>query len=244
MIMDFYYINKFQIFISFFVGFLFGLIIFCLLYLISVLKQLKKNIKKTKNKNDKLKNEDINILIQDKQNIFKENIKSKPEDYMLFLFHNCKNLVLEISSGFYPDSSAPYLEITIEESLLLMQYLHDRINDLFNKKIIFFFKKMTLKQIFVLKQKLVDKKYIDKYRKTNKIFNIFSNTLNIINPFHWAKKIFIKLCYNKLIDKIGCLIISMVGEEVSQVYSKQRFIADESKDINDIINEIDKELKK
>ncbi|WP_323847768.1 MAG: hypothetical protein Q2306_00275 [Phytoplasma sp.] len=235
--------NNLNIFISFFVGFCFGLVIFCLLYLFSVLKQFNKKIQKIKNKNDKLTNADINKLIKNTQDMFKKDIKTNQDNYMLYLLQNCKSLILSISYGFYPNSSVPYLEITIEESLLLMQYMHDRIDDLFNKKIIFFFKKMTLKQIFILKHKLIDKKYIEKYQKTNKILNIASNTLNVINPFHWAKKIFTKLCYNTLIDKIGCLIISIVGEEVAQIYSKQRFVKDKNIDINDILNELNEEIK-
>lgn len=233
---------KFQIFTAFFAGLIIGFTIFSLLYLYSVLKNLNKQKNKIKDiKNDKLSNEEMNKLIKKKQKIFRKDIKKNPNDYMPSLLNNCKNLILEASSIFYPNSPFPYLEITIEEGLTLIKYLHDRLENLFDKKIIFYFRKMTLRQIFVLKQKLIDKKYLKKYQKTNKILNFVSNTLNCFNPFHWAKKIFIKLAYSKILDKIGCAIILIIGEEIYQIYSKKMFTP--TQNINDILNELEEEIE-
>ncbi|AYJ01276.1 hypothetical protein CWO85_01910 [Candidatus Phytoplasma ziziphi] len=231
--------DNFRFFISFFAGLISGFIFFSLVYLFSILRNFNKNIYQTENKNDKLSNEDMNELIKEKQAIFKQDIKKKPDDYISSLLFNCKNLILEVSSTFYPKSEFPYLELNIKESLALIQYVHDRLDSLFNKKIIFYFKKMTLKQIFVLKQKLVDKKYVQKYRKTRKIYNIFSNTLNLLNPFHWVKTTFMKIFYDKIIIKIGCSIITIMGEEIYQVYSKKIF---ETQNIDDILNELEKDI--
>ncbi|MDC9031809.1 hypothetical protein [Columbia Basin potato purple top phytoplasma] len=233
---------KFQIFAAFFAGLIIGFAIFSLLYLYSVLKNLNKQKNKIKDiKNNKLSNEEMNKLIKEKQKIFQEDIKDNPDDYIPSLLNNCKNLILETSSIFYPNSPFPYLEITIEEILTLIKYLHDRLENLFDKKIIFYFRKMTLRQIFVLKQKLIDKKYLKKYQKTNKILNFASNTLNCFNPFHWAKKFFIKIAFSKILDKIGCTIILIIGEEIYQIYSKKIFSP--TQNINDILNELEKELK-
>ncbi|WAN63617.1 hypothetical protein RS022_08180 [Candidatus Phytoplasma rubi] len=229
-----------KIFISYFAGLISGFIFFSLLYLFSILRNFNKNIYKTENTNDKLSNEDMNKLIKDKQEIFQKDIKKKPDDYISFLLINCKNLILEVSSTFYPESDFPYLELNIKESLALIHYVHDRLDSLFNKKIIFYFKKMTLRQIFVLKQKLVDQKYVHKYRKTRKIYNVFSNTLNLLNPFHWVKITFMKIFYNKIIVKIGCSIITIMGEEIYKVYSKKIF---ETQNIDDILKELEQEIK-
>lgn len=77
-------LNNYKIFISYFVGLISGFIFFSLVYLFSILRNFNKNIYKTENTNDKLSNEDINKLIKEKQEIFRQDIKKKPDDYISF----------------------------------------------------------------------------------------------------------------------------------------------------------------
>lgn len=79
-----------------------------------------------------------------------------------------------------------------------------------------------------------------KYRKTRKIYNVFSNTLNLLNPFHWVKTTFMKIFYDKIIFKIGCSIITIMGEEIYKIYSKKIF---ETQNIDDILKELEQEIK-
>ncbi|QTX03049.1 hypothetical protein LFWB_4830 [Candidatus Phytoplasma luffae] len=230
----------FSTFVAFLTGFFSGFLVFLLLYSFSMIRTFnkKKNIKETKNNNFSKK--DMLELIEKKQKKFQEENQKKNDDYFLHLFQNCQELILEISSKFYPDSSFPYLELTLDEVLILVQYIHDRVDELFNKKILFLFRRITLKKIILLRKSILEKKYIQKYKKTNKVLSRISNVVNVINPFHWTKKIFFKLFYNKILTKIGDTIILILGEEIYKIYSKTIFKSELN--LNDLMEEIEKEL--
>ncbi|MDV3167925.1 MAG: hypothetical protein Q8781_00425 [Candidatus Phytoplasma stylosanthis] len=228
-------------FLTFMIGFFSGFISFLLLYFFSVFRKFNNKHRLKQEENSSFSVEEMKNLIQEKQKQFKEDNEKNSDEYMLLLVRNCQSLLFEVSSKFYPNSPFPYLELTIDESLILVKYVQFRIDELFNKNIISLFRKITLRKIMTLKQTLVDKKYVDKYKKTNKILNSVSNVVNIINPFHWAKKIFFKTFYNKILEKIGTTIIFIIGEEIYKIYSKKIFETDLN--INDIINSIQEEVK-
>lgn len=241
--LNFYkYAKNFGIFLS---GLFCGCFICVLIYIFYLLKNFNKKFYSLKIEKDDLKYSHLKELILKTQNQFTNDIQHKKNDFFKALLHNSQNLAFQISIDFYPNSPFPYLELTIDESLVLIKYIHERIEKLFDQKIIFIFKKMTLRRIFTLKQKLIDKKYIEKTKKTNKIANICFNTINIFNPFHWAKKIFLKNVYKSIFNQIGRSIILIVGEELYKIYSKQLFKCDEDveKDLNDFLNELKTEIK-
>ncbi|MFR0367727.1 hypothetical protein [Candidatus Phytoplasma palmae] len=229
-------------FTAFFIGLFCGFLLFSLMYLFFIIKNFNKTFHQLKVKNNKLTNEQMNEFIIKAQQKFKKDIKKDKNDYIFSLWRNIHELTYKISSSFFPDSEFPYLELTIDESLVLIKYLHHRIEELFQKRIIFVFKKMTLRRIFTLKKQLVDKKYIDNFKKTNKCINLVSNTLNLFNPFHWTKKIFFNTFYETIISKIGCSIIVITGEEVYKIYSKTLFTADQN--LNKILATLEKEILK
>ncbi|TVY12227.1 hypothetical protein [Candidatus Phytoplasma pini] len=231
-----------QNFFSFSAGLFCGFLLFGLLYIIFVIKKISSGFNNLGTENDILNNQEMENLIKKTQLDFIEDIKKNKDDYLKFLWQHIKNLTLTTSSSFYPKSQYPYLELTLDESLALIRYLHDRIEFLFQQKIISIFKKMTLKNFFILKTNLVDKKYFDKAKKVNKFANFISNTVNILNPFHWIKKIFFRFFYDTLINKIGCAIILIVGEEVYKIYSKKIFQSEQ--DINQILKELQDEINK
>ncbi|WP_457916063.1 hypothetical protein [Candidatus Phytoplasma sacchari] len=236
------FLMQFRFFISFFAGLFFGFIFSFLFYLFFLIKNFNKDFKISKVQNNDLDKKKMFSLIKETQNKFLKDIEQKNDEYIFFLFNNIKSLTLKISSSFYPNSDYPYLELTIEESLALIKYIHKRIELLFEKKIIFMFKKITLRKIFIFRKKMIEKKYIRKFKKTNKLLNIFNNTINIINPFHWMKKIFLNNLYNTLINKIGCSIISISGEEIYKVYSKKIFEYEDEKKIDLFLEELQKKM--
>lgn len=236
------YATNFGIFFS---GLFCGCVICVLIYIFYLLKNFNKKFYSLKIEKDDLKHFRLKELILKTQNQFTNDIQQKKDDFFKALLRNSQNLAFQISVDFYPNSPFPYLELTIDESLVLIKYIHERIEKLFDQKIIFIFKKMTLRRILTLKQKLIDKKYIEKTKKTNKIVNICFNTINIFNPFHWTKKIFLNKVYKIIFNKIGHSIILIVGEELYKIYSKQLFKCDEDveKDLNDFLNELKTEIK-
>ncbi|MDV3164782.1 MAG: hypothetical protein Q8823_00695, partial [Candidatus Phytoplasma australasiaticum] len=81
-----------------------------------------------------------------------------------------------------------------------------------------------------------------KIQKTNKLMNFLSTSVNIINPFYWAKKLFLQRLYHILLDKIGLAIILISGEEVYKVYSKKIFVPDQ--DLKLYLQNLKQELDK
>jgi hypothetical protein len=232
----------FNFFITFFVGMSCGIFCSFLIYLFLFLKNFNKNYKKNKTKNNNLDEQKMNLLIKETQDNFIKDIKQNKDKYMFFLFKNSKELILKVANSFFPNSNYPYLELNIEESLVLIHYIHNRIDKLFEQKILLIFKKTTLRQIFLLRKKIIEKKYISKFKKTNKTISIFSNLVNFINPFHWFKKIFFKTFYNTIMNKIGCAIILIIGEEVYKIYSKTLFKSEQN--IENLLEELKKDLEK
>ncbi|MDV3198366.1 MAG: hypothetical protein Q8888_01745 [Vigna little leaf phytoplasma] len=234
--------EQFKLFISFFIGVFVGCFLFSLIYIYFLFKNFNKNIRLKSTKNNKLNLEQVKDLIKKNQQQFRLDIKKNNNEYFDSLLRNSKNLAFEIATSFYPKSSFPYLELNINEVLILIQYIHDRLVELFDKKIICIFKLMTLRKILILKQKVLNAKNIKKFKKTNKFINFFSNTVNILNPFHWAKKLFLNQIYEVIFYKIGCAFILIVGEEVYKVYSKQIF--NTNQDLDDFLQEIQQEIEK
>ncbi|KAB8121938.1 MAG: hypothetical protein BGWL_c1640 [Candidatus Phytoplasma cynodontis] len=236
------FLMQFRFFLSFFSGFFFGFIFSFLFYLFFFIKNFNKEFKVSKTQNDDLDYDKMLLLIKETQKNFLKNLKKDKDEYIFFLFKNIQEMTLKVASSFYPNSNYPYLELTIEESLTLVKYIHQRIDELFNKKIIFMFKKITLRKIFLFRQKIIKKKYIRKFKKTNKILNIFTNTLNILNPFHWLKKIFLNNLYNILVNKIGCAIIFILGEEIYKIYSKKLFESNDKQNLDDFLEDLQKKI--
>lgn len=233
---------------SFLTGLFTGFVVALLLYIFVSIKNFNKRSKIHKSKYE-ITDEEINQLIKDTQEEFKNNMNEKKDEFMMILYQSVRKLIFETSHKFYPDSPFPYLEITLDESLTFMKYLQQRIDELFENKMVRMFKKMTLRRIFTLKQKLVDKKYIDKYKKTNKAIGFVTGTLNLINPFHWAKKLFFNRFYKSMFEKIGCAILVIVGEEVYKVYSKTIFTSEQNledylKELQEVVKHQEKEEKK
>ncbi|MDO8064211.1 hypothetical protein [Candidatus Phytoplasma bonamiae] len=235
--------NQLKFFGVFLAGFGAGGITFSLVYLFFIVKNFNKNFKISFHEAEDLKeNEKVNKLIKKHQLTFLEKTQQHPQKYMDILFREIQKLTLEIATIFYPKSTSPCLELNLGETLLLIEYLHKRIDILFQNKILCIFKRMTLRQIMVLKYKLINKKYLHKIKKTNKIMNFLSNSVNLINPFHWAKKLFLQRLYHVLLDKIGLAIILISGEEVYKVYSKKIFVPDQ--DLKLYLQNLQQELDK
>ncbi|MDO8054137.1 hypothetical protein OC707_01570 ['Opuntia sp.' phytoplasma] len=227
----------------FLAGFSAGGVTFSLIYLFFIVKNFNKDFKISFNKEEDLaENEKVNKLIKKHQLMFLDKTQENPQKYIEILFQEIKKLTLEIATIFYPKSTSPCLELNLGETLLLIEYLHKRIDILFQNKILCIFKRMTLRQIMVLKFKLINKKYLKKIQKTNKVMNFLSTSVNLINPFYWARKLFLQRLYHVLLDKIGLAIILISGEEIYKVYSKKIFVPDQ--DLKLYLHNLKQELDK
>lgn len=211
---------------------------YCLLSLRSVKKTLSAHILEKTDVNQ----QEIIKLIEAKKKDFKVKMKKDKGNFGDFLITSIRELILEISSQFYPSSKYPYLELTIDESLILMFYINQRVDKVFQNKILRMFRKMTLKRIFIIREMVVKKNMIQKYQKIAKLTNNFNNIRNFFNPFHWFKKIIFDKPLELIYQQIGVSLISITGEEVYKIYSKKIFETEEDleKDLKQVLDAISK----
>ena len=62
--------------------------------------------------------------------------------------------------------------------------------------------------------------------------------INIINPIYWGKKAVTHFSTGMLMNKIVLVIIDIVGNETSKVYSKSVFLKDDDEYIEKVLDNI------
>ncbi|WP_349402159.1 putative membrane protein [Candidatus Phytoplasma solani] len=229
-----------KFFISYLVGFISGFVFFAFVYCWLSLCNIKKSINQSKPEKNDVNQKAIIELIESKKKDFKTKIKKDKDNFGNLLLLSIKELTLEIVTQFYPKSKYPYLELTIDESLILILYINQRIDNIFKNKILRIFRKMTLKRIFIIREAIIKKNIVQKFQKTKKITNTLSNIKNLINPFHWIKKLVFDKPLELIFIQIGVSLISITGEEFYKIYSKKIFEteADVEQDLQKVLESI------
>lgn len=229
---------------SFFVGIGVGFILMLLLYLYAVIKSLNKKLKIRKVDVVDINEEEIKWLIDDAVKRFKNKHVRKENGFAKHLMQTTKELAYDISSKFYPKSKYPYLELTVDETLVLAHYVTNRIEELFDSKLLKLFRRMTLRKVAEInnqKNKIEETKVV-KAAKKFKLGNVFSKTLkviNIANPVTWIKRLTFDQAINLITVKIGIAVVQITGEETYKIYSKKVFNEDKEFDlgVNDLFKD-------
>ncbi len=217
--------------IIFLSGVLFGLLIFGLLYLYSVLKTLKeKKYIIESNLANEIKETDIKEIINEYQ---EEYLSQRKSDNKELADNAMKDAIFgvvhTIATKFFPDSKRPLLELTIDESIMLMRYITNRVDNLLGYRGLKIIRKLKISYIMSLvdtSKKVNNTQVIQQAKKykLTKIIKTGSMIINAVNPFFWMKKIATKITTALIIKKIVLMIISIAGEETYKIYSKQAFI--------------------
>lgn len=221
-------------------GIVIGFIICGISYLIIVLTSINKAGKK----NDQIQysfthQEDVNNFIRGAKDEYKEESETLTVNQKIECIKKiCFQLINDIAKVYYPDSKYPIYEISIEELIVLASYITERIENVFQGKILRKVEKIKISTIFNFldkKKQIEDSKIVKAAEKTHigSIAKMASNVLNAVNPVHWIKKTMISGSINIGTNKIANIIIDIVGNETAKVYSKNLF--------ND--NSIDEEIK-
>lgn len=228
------------------VGILIGFVLATTIYGIYMLVCLKKEEKHRKviSKNT-VTNEEIKAKIEEVKNKFVENTeglttKEKFEE----LGHSLFETMNVVAGTYFPESKYPLYELTIEELIMLLRYVSDRVEDMFSKPFLRPFKKMSVSQIFKfidMRKKMNEKKIVKivTNKKTHKIKDIVLGTLNLLNPIYWIRKIVMGTTLNTALRKACLIIIDIVGEETNKTYSKAIFDKERSIYQNEIDSEIE-----
>ena len=210
-------------------GMVIGFVICSTIYGILLMNSINKKEKEIENIKKDIDDEKIgNIVEQIKNNYVEESEGLSVTSRFDILGKKIIEIVNKISSEYYPESKYPIYELTIEELILFMHYLSNRIGDIFDKPLLAPFKKISIAQIFKIldtKKKIEETKVAKALKKANvgKVSSIIMGGLKYANPIYWVKKLFVGSTINFASRKISLLIIDIVADETNKTYSKSIF---------------------
>lgn len=236
--------------ITFLTGFFFGLVLLSLWYLVAVIASLNKGLRRTKVQEEDIDKKEIEWLIEDAHQTFKNKKLRNEVGYGAHLLNVALELSNDIATKFYPKSKYPYLELSLDETLVLLNYVSKRFNELLEKPVLKMFKGLTLRRLFTLNEtkEKIDKNLIVKTSNKLKINEVVKNTmmtLNVVNPYYWFKRLVLNNVTGAVMVKLGLVIISLTGEETYKIYSKKVFEKEDALDsgIDKIYEDIEADIK-
>jgi len=215
-------------FINFFLGMATGAIAFTAIFVTLLVRGKNLNVESVKKSTVDVDEEELKAMIIEKRKLFKRDKKLGDRSVTKLTFDMSYELIEEIASYFFPESKYPMLELNVHELLDLNHYITDRIKDILDKPVLkntmnlqmtqimsMFDKKKAIQQNKVLK---AAKKY-----KVGKIVKYGGTAINLVNPVYWFRKLVINTSLDAMTKKICVVIIGIVGEETTKVYSKKLF---------------------
>lgn len=246
--------EKWQDIISFrtiailFVGILIGFAICSSIYgilLIKSVRQEEEKCQKTRSTTSMENEEKINQVVNQIKNKYLEtSVGLSVKNRFEILGSKLYQTMQEIASIYYPQSKYPLYELTIEEFILFIHYLSNRIDGVFEKPILKPFKKLSISKIFTIldtKKRIEESKAV-KFAKTTKLGKVKRLVLSIVsimNPIHWLKKLVVSSTIDIAMKKVALLMIDIVADETTKTYSKSIF--DKEKNLRQL--EIEKVLE-
>ena len=236
---------NFATIIAFLMGILLGMALLALIYLFTSLVKLNKDAIKINKRINDISEDEIKKTIAQYQEAFKDEKKRRKAVPLDFFMSSSKEMINDIAKKFYPDSSRPLSELTINELIMLDRYIIDKIDNLLSKRLFNLFRNVRLTTILKLldtKTKIENTSLAKTYKRyrLKKVADVFLSVINVINPYHWFKKLVVNPSLNALINKICLVLYSIIGEETYNVYSKQAFL-NEDDELELLLKEIDKD---
>lgn len=224
------------VFIAFITGIVFGALLIVLFYIYAALRSLRKSRYVVVKGIKQIPQKDIEEMIKTAQS---EYLADRKKEKPVGLDKIIKKLVLDIATLYHPKSKTPLLELTLDETILLSQYIINRLDELLSKRAIKMFKKMRVSTAVSIAK--INQNKAVKTAKKYKIPAVIQNigmVLNLVNPFYWFKKGVIDTSLNLILKKISLIVIAVCGQETYRIFSKQVLVDDETM-ISSMIAEID-----
>ncbi|MCK5761703.1 MAG: hypothetical protein KAH16_02260 [Candidatus Izimaplasma sp.] len=215
-------------FINFFLGMATGAIAFTAIFVFLLVRGKNLNIEDIKRSSVDVDEEELKFLIIEKRKSFKRNKKLGNSSIAKLTFEMSYELIEEIAGYFFPESKYPVLELNVHELLDLNHYITDRIKDILDKPVLKNTMNLQMTQImsmFEKKKQIQENKIIktaQKY-KVGKVVKYGGAALNLFNPVYWFRKLVINTSVDVMTKKVCVVIIGIVGEETTKVYSKKLF---------------------
>ncbi len=227
--------------INFLLGLAFGFVLFAVLYTYLLVRGSRQTFEATKPQ-EQVDKEDIEALIKDKQSSFKRLYKGQDRGYSRTIYDLSHELVEEISKYYFPKSKYPMLELSVNEMLNLSHYITDRVDKLLEQPLLKNTRNVRVSHMAALydhKKRLEDKKIYKAVtnKKLRKGFKLTLGAINLFNPAYWFRKLVVKTSVDFVSMRIAYMIIAIVGEETSNIYSKKLF--DRDMDFNLVEQELE-----
>ncbi len=234
--------------ISFLIGISFGFILLFLIYIYAVIKSINKKSHFRKVDEPDIDEEEIKYLIEDAQAQFKDKDLRNEVGFEKLLKQITGELTVDIASKFYPQSKYPYLELTVDETILLARYVTNRLDEVLSGRILRLTRAMTLAKIMELNQvksRIDDSKIVQTAKKYSKVTKTAMAVINAVNPVYWFRKLTQETAINIIMVRIGLALIAITGEETYKIYSKKVFATEKTIDtgVDDIYTELTKDFK-
>ena len=215
-------------FINFFIGMMTGMVVFAAIYIQFLIRGKNINVEEIKRPNIKVDEEELKLVIIDKQKKFKRNKKLGNQSIAKLTFEMSYELIDEISKYFFPDSKYPMLELSVNELLNLNHYVTNRLDEILDKPILKNTKNLQMTKIMDMynKKKAFDQNKLIKAAKKYKVGKVVKYggaVLNAFNPVYWFRKLVINTSIDAMTKKICLVVIAIVGEETINIYSKKLF---------------------
>ena len=236
--------------ISFTLGIVTGFLVVLTIYMYAIFLNIKKEAKIKKADEDDIDEQMILMLIDGSQNQFKDKKLRNEVGFSKHLYQISQELILDISRKFYPESKTPYLELTLDESLLLNHYITDRVDHMTKHPLLKLFRRYTLSSLYDITtttKKVKESKVVKKAKElgVDEVLKASMSAINVMNPVYWIRRFTNEQIIDRILVKIGTAMIAIVGEETFKIYSKKVFQKDEQIDshIDDIYDDIHQTLE-
>lgn len=235
--------------LTFITGIVFGIILSGLVYLILLMISIKKQEKTIVKCQSEVDDEQIKKAIIAAKNIYNEQASQATTDIKLIAIKNISwDLIQDIAKLHYPEAKYPIYELSVDELLMLNHYITNRIEHIFEGKVLKLFRKMKLSTIvgaLETKKKIEENKLVKaaQVATRSKPVKVMLGIVNIVNPKYWASKFLNSTIIPAAMNKIATLIIEIVGQETRRVYSKNAFSDEEANSEKQKIKEIEESVK-
>jgi len=236
--------------IAFLIGIFFAAVLLLLFYLVMVLSSLKSRKYVVSEKDVTVTDEEIKEIIANAFLVFDDKDLRGANSLFKHTINICIDLVYDISRKFFPKSKRPFAELSIDEALMLLKYVSDRMNEILDRPFLRKFKKIRISTILSLNdvKTKIDSSALMKATKKYKLKKVFKTALGIINlfnPVYWVRKIVINSSLDFVTKKLCKALIGIVGEETYNVYSKRVFNEDKSIDVgvSELVDSASNDLK-
>jgi len=225
-------------------GIIIGFLICVLSYIVVVLASIRKTEEYIHTSEVEIDDEEIKRVIRNAKNQYaEESANKKVTEKVNDIKDISWQLMNDIAKKFYPNSDYPIYELSIDEIMILNHYITNRVDQIFKGRVLKNFKKVKISQILKLidiKKRFDDNKVVKAANKAKVpgIFKAIMSVLNVFNPGYWVRKLMVNTTLSIGTNKIASLVIDIVGEETTKIYSKNVFNQE-----REIESEVDKTIK-